>query len=39
MNENNLEKLPVRDFKDLQGMGIVGKINGKRVILGNSKIP
>lgn len=38
MNENNLEKLPVRDFKDLQGMGIVGKINGKRVILGNSKI-
>ena len=38
MNENKIEVLEVKDFKDVSGYGIIGKIAENEVILGNSKI-
>lgn len=38
LNENKIETLEVKDFKDVSGYGIVGKIAKNEVILGNSKI-
>lgn len=38
LNENKIETLDVKDFKDVSGYGIIGKIAEKEVILGNSKI-
>ena len=38
LNENKIETLEVKDFKDVSGYGIVGKIAENEVILGNSKI-
>lgn len=36
--EKGLSLLPVVDFKSMSGMGIVGKINGKTVAIGNQKL-
>lgn len=38
LNENKIETLDVKDFKDVSGYGIIGKIAENEVILGNSKI-
>ena len=38
LNENKIETLDVKDFKDVRGYGIIGKIAENDVILGNSKI-
>ena len=38
LNENKIEVLEVKDFKDVSGYGIIGKIAENEVILGNSKI-
>ena len=38
LNENKIETLDVKDFKDVSGYGITGKIAENEVILGNSKI-
>ena len=38
MKENDLSLIDVNDFENISGMGIVGKVQGKNVILGNSKI-
>ena len=38
LNENKIETLEVKDFKDVSGYGIIGKIAENEVILGNSKI-
>ena len=36
--ENKIETLDVKDFKDVSGYGIIGKIAENDVILGNSKL-
>ena len=38
LNENKIEILDVKDFKDVSGYGIIGKIVENEVILGNYKI-
>lgn len=38
LNENKIETLDVKDFKDVSGYGIIGKIAENDVILGNYKI-
>lgn len=38
LNENKIEVLEVKDFKDVSGYGIIGMIAENAVILGNSKI-
>ena len=38
LNENKIEVLEVKDFKDVSGYGIIGKIAENMVILGNYKI-
>lgn len=38
LNENKIETLDVKDFKDVSGYGIIGKTAENEVILGNSKI-
>lgn len=38
LNEDKIETLDVKDFKDVSGYGIIGKIAENEVILGNSKI-
>lgn len=38
LEENKLEKLEVKEFENITGLGIVGKINGQKLILGNAKI-
>ena len=38
LNENKIETLDVKDFKDVNGYGIIGKTAENEVILGNSKI-
>lgn len=38
LNENKIETLDVKDFKDVSGYGIIGKIAENEVILGNYKI-
>ena len=38
LNENKIETLDIKDFKDVSGYGIIGKIAENEVILGNYKI-
>lgn len=38
LEENKMGLLNVEDFGNIVGMGIVGKVNGDRILLGNSKI-
>ncbi len=38
LNKNKIETLDVKDFKDVSGYGIIGKIAENEVILGNYKI-
>lgn len=38
LKENKLDTLKVEEFKNISGYGIIGNINGKEIILGNSKI-
>ena len=38
LKDNNIQHYDVEDFKDISGFGITGSVNGKEVILGNSKI-
>ena len=38
LEEHKIEKYNVEDFKNLSGLGITGKVNGKGYILGNYKI-
>ena len=38
LEENNIEKLEVEEFENISGLGIVGKINNEKIILGNYKI-
>lgn len=38
LNENKIETLDVKDFKNVSGYGIIGNVAGNEVILGNSKI-
>ncbi len=38
LNVNKIEKLDVKNFKVLSGYGILGEIDHKKIILGNSKI-
>lgn len=38
LEENNLEKLEVKEFKNVAGFGIVGKVDGQKLILGNAKM-
>lgn len=38
MKDNKIEKIDVKEFKDISGLGIVGFVNDNEVILGNSKI-
>ncbi|MBS0624948.1 MAG: copper-translocating P-type ATPase [Verrucomicrobia bacterium] len=36
--EKNLSLLPIEDFKSMTGKGIIGKITGKTVAIGNQKL-
>lgn len=38
LEENKLEKLEVKEFESITGLGIIGKVNNQKLILGNSKI-
>ena len=38
LQENNIEKLEVKEFGNVTGFGIIGKVDGQKLILGNSKI-
>ena len=38
LEENKLEKLEVKEFENVSGYGIIGKVNNQRIIIGNSKI-
>ncbi len=38
MEENNLEKLDVKEFENITGLGIIGEIEEQKLIVGNSKI-
>lgn len=38
LEENNLEKLEVKEFGSVTGLGIIGKVDNQKLILGNSKI-
>ena len=38
MEENNLEKLEVENFKAIDGIGVEGEIDGKRILIGNNKL-
>ena len=38
LKENKLEKYNVEEFKNISGLGIEGKVEGKKYILGNYKI-
>ncbi len=38
LEENNLEKLEVKEFGSVTGLGIIGKVNNQKLMLGNSKI-
>jgi len=38
LEENNLEKFEVTDFQNISGLGIVGTVNGKELVVGNSKL-
>lgn len=38
LEENKIEKLEVKEFESITGLGIIGKVNNQKLILGNSKI-
>lgn len=38
LEENKIQKLEVKEFENAAGFGIIGKVNNKKVIIGNSKI-
>lgn len=38
LEENKIDKLTVTKFEDISGYGIIGTINNKKIILGNSNI-
>lgn len=38
MKENNIKTLDVNGFKNVSGYGLIGSIDGKEIVLGNSKI-
>lgn len=38
MKENNIKTLDVNDFENVSGYGLVGSVDGKEIVLGNSKI-
>lgn len=38
LQENNLQKLDVKEFGNATGFGIIGKVDGQKLILGNAKI-
>lgn len=38
LEENKLEKLDVKEFGNVTGLGIIGRVDGQKLILGNSKI-
>lgn len=38
LEENKIEKLETKEFKNITGLGIIGKIEDYELILGNSKI-
>ena len=38
LEENKIEKLEVKEFENITGLGIIGKVNNQKLILGNSKI-
>ena len=38
LEENKLEKLEAKEFGNVSGYGIIGKVNNQRFIIGNSKI-
>ena len=38
LEENKIEKLEVKEFENITGYGIIGKINNQKLIIGNSKI-
>ena len=38
LEENKLKKLEVKEFGNVTGLGIIGKVNNQKLIIGNSKI-
>lgn len=38
LDENKIQKLEVKEFGNVAGYGIIGKVNNKKIIIGNSKI-
>ena len=38
LQKENIEKLTVEDFENIAGFGIVGKVENRKLIIGNSKI-
>lgn len=38
MKENNIKTLDVNGFKNVSGYGLIGNVDGKEIVLGNSKI-
>ena len=38
LEEHKLEKLKVKEFGNVTGLGIIGKVDGQKLILGNEKI-
>ena len=38
LEENQLEKLEVKEFENVTGLGIIGKVKEQKLILGNAKI-
>ncbi len=38
LEEKKLKQLEVNDFENISGYGVIGKVNNKKIIIGNSKI-
>lgn len=38
LEENHLEKLEVKEFESLTGLGVLGNVNQQKLIIGNAKI-
>ena len=38
IEENRLKKYDVQEFQNITGLGIIGKVEGQKLIIGNSKI-
>ena len=38
LEERKLEKIKVEEFENIAGLGIIGKVNNQKLIIGNSKI-